>query len=222
MPMARAAQRSSDTAFVNSPQSLTRTETLRPVLELPTRRQCRKAGHSGCWTGATRGPLLGMLTARGLGMSASPSIVLQNSATARVGSLWGMSEHGALLALPPLRGIGGRYTIFDASLSSAGWNYFIEMECLEELPLTRCQPTHHSLPPTLIVSAPPNHASRPPSMAFCNTIPSRADMLRADINVCKDSGHCSNASRRPGCREPDRFTEKLASHDLALAHVSPA
>jgi len=90
-----------------------------------------------------------MLTARGLGMSASPSIVLQNSATARVGSLWGMSEHGALLALPPLRGIGGRYTIFDASLSSAGWNYFIEMECVEELPLTRCQPTHHSLPPDI-------------------------------------------------------------------------
>src|SRR5918995_981007 len=34
-------------------------------------------------------------------MSAYGGIVLQNFPTARVGSLWGMSEHGALLALPP-------------------------------------------------------------------------------------------------------------------------
>jgi hypothetical protein len=63
------------------------------------------------------------------------------------------------------------------------WNHFIEMECVEELPLTRCQPTHHVLPPTLIASASPNHASRPPSMEFCNTIPLKADIRQRQWNV---------------------------------------
>jgi hypothetical protein len=64
-----------------------------------------------------------------------------------------------------------------------GWNHLIEMECVEELPLTRCQPTHHSLPPTLIVSAPPNHASPPSSMEFCNTITASSDINTCPINV---------------------------------------
>jgi hypothetical protein len=59
-----------------------------------------------------------------------------------------------------------------------GWNYLIEMEFVEELPLTRCQPTHHALPPKLIASAPPNHASRPPSIESCNTIRGKADTTR--------------------------------------------
>jgi hypothetical protein len=44
IPIARAApyERSSDTPFVNGPRSLTRTDTLRPVLGLRTRRQVPK------------------------------------------------------------------------------------------------------------------------------------------------------------------------------------
>jgi hypothetical protein len=48
------------------------------------------------------------------------------------------------------------------------WNHFIKMKCVEKLPLTPCQPTHHVPPPTLIASASPNHASLLPSTTFCN------------------------------------------------------
>ena len=64
-----------------------------------------------------------------------------------------------------------------------GWNHFIKMECVEELPLTPCQPTHHALPPTLIASASPNYASQPPSMTFCNTISPKADIRQCRWDV---------------------------------------
>jgi hypothetical protein len=47
-----------------------------------------------------------------------------------------------------------------------GWNHCIEMECVEELPLARCQPTHHVLPPTLIVSAHRITLHRPHQRSF--------------------------------------------------------
>jgi hypothetical protein len=65
-----------------------------------------------------------------------------------------------------------------------GWNHFIEMECVEELRLARCQPTHHVLTPDIDRVSSPNHASPPPSIEFCNTIPPEADMLIVGINVC--------------------------------------
>jgi hypothetical protein len=58
------------------------------------------------------------------------------------------------------------------------WNHLIEMECVEELRLARCLPTHHVLPPDIDRVSSPNHASPPPSMEFCNTIGGKADMTR--------------------------------------------
>src|SRR6478736_1397134 len=63
------------------------------------------------------------------------------------------------------------------------WNHLIEMECVEELRLARCLPTHHVLPPDIDRVSSPNHASPPPSVEFCNTIPPEADMLIASIDV---------------------------------------
>jgi hypothetical protein len=65
------------------------------------------------------------LVSSGWSMSALPPIVLQNSPTARVGSLWGVSEHGALLALPPSP--GDRRQIYDIRRelglrSAGGWH----------------------------------------------------------------------------------------------------
>jgi hypothetical protein len=74
------------------------------------------------------------------------------------------------------------------------WNYFIEMECVEELPLTLCQPTHHVLPPTLIASASPNHASQPPSMTFCNTIRLDADDRISHFEMRRSTGSPWTAS----------------------------
>src|SRR5262249_50019207 len=66
----------------------------------------------------------------------------------------------------------------DPSHQMIGWNHIIEMEFVEQLPLTPAQPTHHRSPPALIVSAAPNHASRPASMRFCNTIDGKADFVK--------------------------------------------
>src|SRR5215470_1586124 len=71
----------------------------------------------------------------------------------------------------------------DPSHQMIGWNHIIEMEFVEQLPLTPGQPTHHRSPPALIVSAAPNHASRPASMRFCNTINPEADAIGPLLDV---------------------------------------
>jgi hypothetical protein len=68
----------------------------------------------------------------------------------------------------------------DPSDQMIGWNHIIEMKFVEELPLTPGQPTHHGSPPTLMASAAPNHASRPASMEFCNTIHPKAEAGESD------------------------------------------
>ena len=64
-----------------------------------------------------------------------------------------------------------------------GWNHFIEMEFVEELPVTRCQPTHHVLPPTLIASALPNTLRRPHQWSSATQSRPKADVQCKALSV---------------------------------------
>src|SRR4029079_1644932 len=54
----------------------------------------------------------------------------------------------------------------DELLVAAVYNSWGPGECVEELPLARCQPTHHVLPPTLIASTHRITLRRPHQWSF--------------------------------------------------------
>jgi hypothetical protein len=85
-----------------------------------------------------------------------------------IGHVLGLAANAHILALQPpkievIEGSGCLLfgpIVLQNAIDRGGEAHFIEMECVEQLPLTRRQPTHHVLPPTLIVSAPPNHGGQ--------------------------------------------------------------